>query len=259
MIGLAYGLLAYAVFFGTFVYTIGFVDGFLVPRTIDSGPPASLALALAVDCGWFVLFAIQHSGMARASFKRRWTRIVPARAERSTYVLVSALMLLLLVALWRPIPTAVWRIDAPAARAAVVALSLAGWTLVLLSSFAMDHFELFGLRQVFDAARGREPSKPVFRTPVLYRVVRHPLYLGFLIAFWSTPTMSVGHLVFALGMTAYLCIGIHFEERDLVRTFGDEYRAYRQRVPSLFPMLTRRRRLAVQVARWALPRERGGL
>jgi methanethiol S-methyltransferase len=244
MIGLAYGLLAYAAFFGTFVYTIGFVEGFVVPRTIDSGPPASPALALAVDCGWFVLFAIQHSGMARASFKRQWTRLVPARAERSTYVLASAMMLLLLVALWRPIPTVIWRIDAPAARSAIVALSLAGWTLALLASFAVDHFELFGLRQVFDAARGREPPLPVFRTPVLYRVVRHPLYLGFFIAFWATPTMSVGHLVFALGMTAYLFIGMHFEERDLVRTFGDEYCAYQQRVPALFPMFPRRRRLA---------------
>ncbi|MGO9837221.1 MAG: methanethiol S-methyltransferase [Polyangiaceae bacterium] len=246
MIGLAYGLLAYAVFFGTFVYTIGFVEGFVVPRTIDSGPPASLALALAVDCGWFVLFAIQHSGMARASFKRRWTRIVPARAERSTYVLVSALMLVLLVAVWRPIPTVVWRIDAPVARSVVVALSLAGWALVLLASFAIDHFELFGLRQVFDAARDREPAEHVFRTPVLYRVVRHPLYLGFLTAFWSTPTMSVGHLVFALGMTAYLFVGMHFEERDLVRRFGGEYRAYQQRVPALFPTFARRR-LAVHV------------
>jgi methanethiol S-methyltransferase len=247
MIGLAYGLLAYAVFFSSFVYTIGFVEGFVVPRTIDSGPPASLALALAVDCGWFVLFAIQHSGMARASFKQRRTRIVPARAERSTYVLVSAMMFLLLLALWRPIPTVVWRIDSPAARSALVALSLAGWTLVLSASFAMDHFELFGLRQVFDAARDREPPSPVLRTPVLYRVVRHPLYLGFFIAFWSTPTMSVGHLVFALGMTAYLFIGMHFEERDLVRTFGEEYRAYQQRVPALFPMFTRRRPPAAHV------------
>jgi methanethiol S-methyltransferase len=247
MIGLAYGLLSYAVFFGTFVCTICFVEGFVVPRTIDSGPPALLGLALAVDCGWFVLFAIQHSGMARASFKRRWTRIVPARSERSTYVLVSSMMLLLLLALWRPIPTVVWRIDTPAARSAIVALSLAGWTLVLLASFALDHFELFGLRQVLDAARDRDPPLPVFRTPLLYRVVRHPLYLGFFIAFWSTPTMSVGHLVFALGMTAYLFIGMHFEERDLVRTFGDEYRAYRQRVPALFPMFTRSRRFAVHV------------
>jgi protein-S-isoprenylcysteine O-methyltransferase Ste14 len=247
MIGLAYGLLAYAGFFGAFVYMIGFVEGFFVPRTVDSGPPASLAFALAVDCGWFVLFAIQHSGMARASFKRRWTRVVPARAERSTYVLASAVMLLLLYALWRPIPSEVWRIDAPAARSAIVALSLAGWTLVLLASFAIDHFELFGLRQVFDAARGREPAEPVFRTPGPYRIVRHPLYLGFLIAFWSTPTMSVGHLVFALGMTGYLFIGMHFEERDLMRTFGDEYRSYRQRVPALFPTFTRRRRLAVRV------------
>jgi protein-S-isoprenylcysteine O-methyltransferase Ste14 len=163
-----------------------------------------------------------------------------ARAERSTYVLVSALMFVLLVAVWRPIPTVVWRIDGPAARSVVVALSLAGWALVLLASFAIDHFELF------DAARDREPAKDVFRTPVLYRVVRHPLYLGFLIAFWSTPTMSVGHLVFALGMTAYLFVGMHFEERDLVRRFGDEYRAYQQSVPALFPTF-KRRRLAVDV------------
>jgi protein-S-isoprenylcysteine O-methyltransferase Ste14 len=246
MMGLAYGLIAYAAFFGTFVYTIGFVEGF-TPRTIDSGPTASLPLALAVDCGWFVLFAVQHSGMARASFKRRWTRMVPARAERSTYVLASAMMMLLLLAVWRPIPTVIWRVDAPAARSAIVALSFAGWTVVLLASFAIDHFELFGLRQVFDAARGREPPLPVFRTPVLYRIVRHPLYLGFLIAFWSTPTMSVGHLVFALGMTAYLIIGMHFEERDLLRTFGDDYRAYQQRVPALLPTFTWRRRLAVHV------------
>src|SRR5579859_1312551 len=138
MIGMAYGLIAYAAFFGTFVYTVGFVEGFVTPRTIDSGPTGSLALSLAVDCGWFVLFAIQHSGMARASFKRRWTRVVPARAERSTYVLASAMMMLLLLAVWRPIPTVVWRVDVPAARGAIVALSLAGWTLVLLSSLAID-------------------------------------------------------------------------------------------------------------------------
>jgi protein-S-isoprenylcysteine O-methyltransferase Ste14 len=239
MIGLAYGLLAYAVFLGTFLYTIGFVEGFVVGRTIDSGPPASSALALAADCSWFVLFAVQHSGMARASFKRRWTRIVPARAERSTYVLVSAMMFVLLIAIWRPIPTLIWRIDAPAARYAIIGLSLAGWGLVLLASFALDHFELFGLRQLLDASRHHEPPPPVFRTPLLYRVVRHPLYLGFLVAFWSTPTMTVGHLVFALGMTGYLLVGMHFEERDLVRTFGDEYRAYQQRVPALFPLFPR--------------------
>jgi protein-S-isoprenylcysteine O-methyltransferase Ste14 len=235
MMGIGFGWVAYAAFFGSFLYTIGFVEGFVVTRTIDSGPAASFGVALTLDCGWFVLFAIQHSGMARASFKRRWTRIVPARAERSAYVLASAMMLILLFAVWRPIPTVLWRVDAPVVRAAIVALSLAGWTLVFLASTAHDHFELFGLRQVWDAARGREPPAPVFRTPILYRAVRHPLYLGFLVAFWSTPTMSVGHLVFASGMTAYVLIGMRFEERDLVRTFGHEYRAYQQRVPALLP------------------------
>jgi protein-S-isoprenylcysteine O-methyltransferase Ste14 len=235
MKAILYGSFAYVLFLATFAYTVGFVECAVVPRSLEAGPAEPTAVALAVDCGWFLLFALQHSGMARRSFKRRWSRIVPEGAERSTYVLVSSLMLALLFATWRPIPIAIWNVEQPFGRWALIAASLGGWMLVLASSFSIDHAELFGLRQVVDAARGRAACPPVFRTPLLYRLVRHPLYLGFIIAFMATPRMTVGHLVFAISMIAYIAIGMRFEERDLLRTFGDDYRRYQARVPALLP------------------------
>ena len=235
IVAFVYGVASYLFFFVTFLYAIGFVEGMVVPQTLDTGASSSIGEALLVDCGWFVLFAIQHSGMARTPFKARWTKLVPPRAERSTYVLVSAAMFVLLVLFWRPIPTVLWDVTTPALRFALIGSSFAGWGLVLASSFSIDHFELFGLRQVIDAARGTQPPPAKFRVPALYAVVRHPLYLGFVIASWATPHMTVGHLVFAIGMTSYVLVGMYFEERDLVRTFGDDYRRYAQRVPALLP------------------------
>jgi protein-S-isoprenylcysteine O-methyltransferase Ste14 len=236
MIAMAYSLVAYALFFLSFLYTVGFVEGIYVSRTLDGGTLSSLPLALAVDIGWFILFAVQHSGMARASFKQRWTRLVPPHAERSTYVLASALMVILLLVCWQPIPIVIWRSDG-ILRQALYGLSFAGWGILLLSSYLIDHFELFGLRQPWDHLRKSSPEPRPFATPLLYRYVRHPLYLGFLIAFWAAPTMSVSHFIFALGMTAYALIGVRFEERDLVRHFGDEYRQYQARVGMLLPRL----------------------
>jgi protein-S-isoprenylcysteine O-methyltransferase Ste14 len=223
-----YAVFSYLVSLVTLAYLFGFVEGVLVPRSLDSpASRASVAQALAIDCGWFVLFAVQHSAMARASFKRRWTRIIPAGAERSTYVLMSALMFVVLFAVWQPIPIVLWRAPIGTASYALMGLSLGGWGLALAATFAVDHFELFGLRH--------ETRAPVLRTPLLYRCVRHPLYLGFLVAFWCAPLMTVGHAVFAAGMTLYIAIGIHFEERDLVRTFGERYVRYRGNVPALLP------------------------
>jgi protein-S-isoprenylcysteine O-methyltransferase Ste14 len=185
--------------------------------------------------GWFVLFALQHSGMARRRFKERWLRLVPEGTERSAFVLASSLMMGLLFLVWRPIPIVLYRVDESVLRGLIIGVSYVGWGLALMSTFAIDHFELFGLRQALRASRGQTTPSPVFATPLLYRFVRHPLYLGFAIAFWFTPTMTVGHLLFACGMTLYILIGMRFEERDLVRTFGDEYVRYRRRVPSLIP------------------------
>lgn len=231
----AYSVFAYLVFLATFTYFQCFVEGWFVPRAVDSPARAPFGLALAIDCGWFVLFAVQHSAMARPSFKRKWTRIIPPGAERSTYVLASSLMFILLFAVWQPLSLVVWRVPPGAASYAVTALSLGGWALVLAASFAIDHFELFGIRQVIDAKSNLVAQKPVLRIPTLYRFVRHPLYLGFTIAFWAAPLMTLGHLVFAVGLTTYILIGIRFEERDLVRTFGESYVRYRKEVPALLP------------------------
>jgi protein-S-isoprenylcysteine O-methyltransferase Ste14 len=230
-----YGVIAYLIFFVTFLYAIGFVGNFLVPESIDSGGGEFSISSIVIDAVLLGIFALQHSIMARQWFKRRWSKLVPQPIERSTYVLLASLCLIVLFWQWRPMTGAIWSVASATGRPILWALFWLGWLTVLASTFMIDHFELFGLRQVWDAARGREPPAPVFRTPILYRAVRHPLYLGFLVAFWSTPTMSVGHLVFASGMTAYVLIGMRFEERDLVRTFGHEYRAYQQRVPALLP------------------------
>jgi protein-S-isoprenylcysteine O-methyltransferase Ste14 len=222
----AYRLVAYVAFLASFAWLFCFVGDLFIAHTVDAGRAAPLAEALAIDLGWFVLFALQHSIMSRQGFKRRWTRIVPARAERSTFVLVSSLMMALLYWQWRPLPAVVWHVSAPPFRQLLLALYFAGWAILVASSFFIDHFELFGLRA---------PIARPLSTPYLYRYVRHPLYLGFLIVSWSTPHMTVGHALFAGGITAYLAIGIRFEERDLVRHFGDAYHTYQSQVPMLVP------------------------
>jgi methanethiol S-methyltransferase len=234
-IAFLYGLAAYSVFLPTFLYAAGFVGGFVVPKTIDSGPVAGFTEALVVDVALMSLFAIQHSVMARPQFKRVWTKIVPESLERSTYVLFASLALILLFWLWRPMPTVVWQITDPDIAMAVSGLYGFGWLLVLLSSFMINHFHLFGLEQATWVLAGRTVDDPVFETPMLYRFVRHPIYLGFIIAFWAAPTMTLGHLLFAGVTTAYIFVGIALEERDLIEAFGDEYRSYRDKVAMLVP------------------------
>jgi methanethiol S-methyltransferase len=232
---LLYGVIAYAIFFGTFLYAIGFVEGLLVPKGIDDGAVGPLVPALIVNVLLMSVFAIQHSVMARPAFKRWWTRFVPHSIERSTYVLLASLALVLLFWQWRPIPQVVWQITNPQVAMAIMAISFVGWFLVLLSTFLINHFELFGLHQVFNNLRGRDMPAVRFKTPFLYKVVRHPIYLGFIIAFWAAPVMTVGHLLFAAVTTAYIFVGIFLEEHDLVALFGDEYRRYRARVGMLIP------------------------
>ena len=234
-IAFLYGLVAYVVFFVTFLYAIGFVEGWVVPKTIDTGTVVSLAEALIVNVLLMSVFAIQHSVMARKPFKQWWTTIVPASVERSTYVLFSSLALILLFWQWRPMPAVVWQIADPRIAAAVVGLSAVGWLIVLTSTFLINHFELFGLHQVANNLAGRPMPTPRFRTPLYYKLVRHPIYLGFIIAFWAAPTMTMGHLLFAAVTTAYIVVGASLEERDLIEVFGDEYRRYRGRVSMLVP------------------------
>jgi protein-S-isoprenylcysteine O-methyltransferase Ste14 len=229
----AYGIVAYLLFFGTFLYLIGFV-GNLAPRSVDGPAAGSALLALAIDLGLVALFGLQHSIMARPSFKRRWTRIVPPETERSTFVLATVLALGLLMWQWRPLGGVLWRADHQGLRAVLYGAFAFGWGLVLVATFLINHFDLFGLRQVWLAFQGK-PYTPVrFARPWLYRQVRHPLYLGFLIAFWAAPTMTVTHLVLATALTAYILIAIRFEERDL-RAVHPEYAVYRKQVPMLVP------------------------
>ncbi|HEY7973358.1 MAG TPA: NnrU family protein [Xanthobacteraceae bacterium] len=235
LISFLYGLASYAIFFVTFLYAIGFVCGLVVPKTIDTGAVVPTAEALIVNLLLMSVFAIQHSVMARKQFKQWWTQFVPAPIERSTYVLFTSLALILLFWQWRPMPTPVWQIGDASVAMAVTALSLVGWLVVLTSTFLINHFELFGLQQVVNNLAGRSAAAPRFRTPLYYKFVRHPIYLGFIIAFWAAPTMTVGRLLFAAVTTAYIFVGIFLEERDLVDLFGDEYRRYRERVSMLVP------------------------
>jgi methanethiol S-methyltransferase len=230
-----YGLAAYLLFFFTFLYAIGFVTGVAVPKTIDSGPVVPIGEALIVNILLMTLFALQHSVMARKPFKQWLTQYVPAAIERSTYVLLASLALVLLFWQWRPIPDVVWEITSPQIATNITAISFFGFALVLLSSFLINHFELFGLHQVAINAAGRTMPEPRFKTPVLYKVVRHPIYLGFIIAFWAAPVMTVGHLLFAAVTTAYIFVGIYLEERDLVQLFGEQYKRYRAQVGMLVP------------------------
>ena len=235
LVAFLYGLLSYVVFFASFLYAIGFVESFVVPKTIDSGTAVPLAEALIVNLLLMSVFAIQHSVMARPQFKQWWTRLVPKSVERSTYVLFSSLVLVLLFWQWRAIPTTVWEITNPQIAMVVVGLSLVGWLIVLTSTFLINHFELFGLHQVANNLTGRAMPAPQFRTPLYYNFVRHPIYLGFIIAFWAVPTMTMGHLLFAAVTSAYIFVGIALEERDLITVFGDEYRRYKRRVSMVVP------------------------
>lgn len=233
----AYAATAYLIFLVTFLYAIAFVGGFLVPRRLDGPLEGSLINALAIDCALLTVFAVQHSVMARRWFKERWTRIVPWAIERSTYVLCASLALLLLFWQWRPLGIPIWTIENDIARVALWSLFAAGWSTVLIVTFLINHFDLFGLRQAWLPLLGRPYTPVSFRTPLPYRFVRHPLYFGFLLAFWMTPTMTLAHLVFALATTAYIVLAIQFEERDLLVEHGAAYAEYRRKVPMLLPAL----------------------
>ena len=238
---LLFGILAYLVFFATFLYLIAFVGNCpVIPWAIDRGPEAAWPVAVAIDLALIALFGLQHSVMARQGFKKVWTRVVPWPVERSVYVLLASLALIVLFVLWRPIPAVIWSVEAPWAVYTLWALFGLGWLIVLVSTFLINHFELFGLRQVWAHASGREIPPPTFRTPLFYQRVRHPLYSGFILAFWATPYMSAGHLLLAAGMTVYILIAIRHEERDLVWLFGTQYQDYRRRAGMLLPKLGRR-------------------
>jgi methanethiol S-methyltransferase len=238
-----YGVVSYLIFFVTFCYAIGFVTGLVVPKHIDSVPDTPLGFALLINAGLLALFAIQHSVMARPAFKKWWTRIVPEPIERSTYVLFASVCLIILFYYWQPLGGVVWQIDSEPVQLLLQALSLVGFLIVLLSTFQINHFDLFGLRQVWLYLQGKPYSAIAFRIPFFYQYVRHPLYFGFLVGFWATPLMTTAHLFFAVMTTAYIFIAIQFEERDLIKQFGTSYLHYKSRLPMIFPFTKSRKHL----------------
>lgn len=240
-LGLLFAIVCYAIFFATFLYLIAFVGNFpFVPLTVDNGPSAPVATAVIIDIALIALFGVQHSVMARPGFKRWWTRVIPPSAERSVFVLMASAALIVLMTLWRPIDAIVWNVTFPLLYDLIWVIFWAGWATVLLSTFLINHFELFGLQQAWFHMRTRQEQTPVLREPFLYRFVRHPMMLGFFLAFWAIPTMTAGHLLLAAGMSAYILIALQYEERDLVGTFGADYEGYRRRVGMLVPRLRSR-------------------
>ena len=232
---LLYGVVSYFAFFGTILYAIGFVGNIVVPKTIDGEPELPFGKALLIDAGLLLLFALQHSIMARPGFKRRWTKIIPPALERSTFVLLASLCLMLMMWQWQPLGGVVWEIQNTTLQNILFVVYLIGWGIVFISTFLIDHFDLFGLRQTWLYFRGKPYTNLPFRVPLFYRFVRHPLYFGFLIAFWATPLMTVTHLIFAVLTTGYIFTAIQFEERDLVNHFGESYRKYRKQAPMIIP------------------------
>lgn len=236
LLAVVYGAVSYVIFLMTFLYAIGFVGNFAVPKTIDSGVAGDMLPALVINMALLSVFAVQHSVMARPGFKKVWTRIVPESIERSTYVLLSSLALILIFAYWQPMPNIIWDLSGTPAGLLLYGLFWLGWGMVLVSTFLINHFNLFGLQQVYQRLRNQPQPTLNFVTPLLYKLVRHPIMLGFIIAFWATPAMSMGHLLFAIVTTAYTVVGVLFEEHDLVAELGADYRDYQKRVPMLVPL-----------------------